>query len=94
MNTRNPEVEKLLDQLNITKDTQILGDGGLIRELTKRLLERALEGEMTAEVPSSSTSITIAGVSMASGTFRPRDKGTAHCWSSQPHPPPVMAQVR
>ena len=50
MNTRNPEVEKLLDQLNITKDTQILGDGGLIKELTKRLLERALEGEMTAHL--------------------------------------------
>ncbi len=35
MNTRNEEVEKLLDQLNITKDTQILGEGGLVKELTK-----------------------------------------------------------
>lgn len=50
MNTKNEEVEKLLDQLNITKDTQIVGEGGLLKELTKRLLERALEGEMTAHL--------------------------------------------
>ena len=50
MNTKNEDVEKLLDQLNITKDTQIVGEGGLLKELTKRLLERALEGEMTAHL--------------------------------------------
>ncbi len=50
MNTRNQEVEKLLDQLNITKDSQIFGEGGLVKEITKRLVERALEGEMTAHL--------------------------------------------
>ena len=29
MNTRNEEVEKLLEQLNITKDTQVLVERGL-----------------------------------------------------------------
>ena len=50
MKNRNEEVEKLLDQLNITKDTEIFGEGGLVKELTKRLVERALEGEMTAHL--------------------------------------------
>ncbi len=46
MNTKNEDVEKLLDQLNIAKDTQIVGESGLLKELTKRLLER----EMTAHL--------------------------------------------
>ncbi|MBV1862510.1 MAG: transposase [Nannocystaceae bacterium] len=40
----------MLDQLNITKGTPLVGEGGLLKELTKRLLEWALEREMTAQL--------------------------------------------
>ena len=40
--------DKLLDELlKGKKPEEILGEGGLLGELTKRLVERALEGEMT-----------------------------------------------
>lgn len=45
------ELNALLDSLVRGKSPEeILGDAGLIRELTKRLAERALEGEMTAHL--------------------------------------------
>lgn len=46
--TKNEMVEKLLDQIDfrgLTKE-EVLGKDGLIKALTKRVLERALEAEM------------------------------------------------
>lgn len=44
-------VDELLDNLLEGKaPEEILGNEGLLRELTKRLVERALEGEMTAHL--------------------------------------------
>jgi putative transposase len=43
--------DKMLDELLKGKSPEeILGEEGLIKELTKRLVERALEGEMTAHL--------------------------------------------
>lgn len=45
------EVDAFLDELIRGKSAEeILGKDGLVKELTKRLVERALEGEMTAHV--------------------------------------------
>jgi transposase-like protein len=45
------ELDRLLDSLVRGKTSEeILGESGLIRDLTKRLVERALEGEMTAHL--------------------------------------------
>ncbi len=42
------EADKLIDELIIGKTPEeIVGEGGLLQALTKRLYERALEGEMT-----------------------------------------------
>src|SRR5690349_6356709 len=42
------ELDKMLDELiRGKKPEEILGEGGVLRQLTKRLVERALEGEMT-----------------------------------------------
>ena len=42
------ETDKLLDELiKGKKPEEILGEGGVLKELTKRLVERVLEGEMT-----------------------------------------------
>lgn len=45
---KNEMVEKLLDQIDFHGLTQddVLGKDGLIKALTKRVLERALEAEM------------------------------------------------
>ena len=44
-------VDKMLDELlKGKKPEEILGEGGLAKELTKRLVERALQGEMTAHL--------------------------------------------
>jgi len=44
-------VDKMLDELLKGKrPEEILGEGGLAKELTKRLVERALQGEMTAHL--------------------------------------------
>ena len=44
-----PEVNKLLDKLvaGYQKPADILGENGLLKQLTKALVERALEAEMT-----------------------------------------------
>ncbi len=45
------ELDQVLDDLIRGKTSEeILGESGLIKELTKRLVERALEGEMTAHL--------------------------------------------
>jgi putative transposase len=45
---REKEVDALLDELlKGHKPADILNEGGLVQDLTKRLVERALEGEMT-----------------------------------------------
>jgi transposase-like protein len=44
-------VGELLDELlKDRKPDEILGEAGLVEELTKRLVERALEGEMTTHL--------------------------------------------
>jgi transposase-like protein len=44
-------VDKMPDELlKGKKPEEILGEGGLAKELTKRLVERALQGEMTAHL--------------------------------------------
>jgi len=48
---RDRKLNELLDGLvRGKKPEEILGEEGLVRELTKRLVERALEGEMTAHL--------------------------------------------
>ena len=45
---RDVEVDALLDELlKGQRPEEILNEGGLVQDLTKRLVERALEGEMT-----------------------------------------------
>lgn len=45
------DVDKLLDALLKGKEPEeVLGEDGVLQELTKRLVERALEGEMTAHL--------------------------------------------
>ena len=45
---REQEVDALLDELlKGQRPEDILNKGGLVEDLTKRLVERALEGEMT-----------------------------------------------
>jgi putative transposase len=45
------DVNKLLDELLAgKKPEEILGDEGVLQELTKRLVERALDGELTAHL--------------------------------------------
>ena len=44
-------VDRMLDELlKGKKPEEILGEGGLLKDLTKRLVERALAGEMTAHL--------------------------------------------
>ena len=46
---KQKDLDAMLDEL--VKDRtpeEILGESGLVKELTKRLVERALEGELTA----------------------------------------------
>ncbi len=45
---KRDEADKLIDELIAGKTPEeIVGEGGLLQALTKRLYERALEGEMT-----------------------------------------------
>ena len=46
MNTTNETIEKLITELDLTKDTELFGKGGLVKQITKRLVERVLEAEM------------------------------------------------
>jgi putative transposase len=48
---KKKKVDELLDELLEGKEpAEVLGEGGLLAELTKGLVERALEGEMTAHL--------------------------------------------
>lgn len=45
---KRDEADKLIDELIAGKTPEeIVGEGGLLKVLTKRVYERALEGEMT-----------------------------------------------
>ncbi len=45
---KRDEADKLIDELIADKTPEeIVGEGGLLQALTKRVYERALEGEMT-----------------------------------------------
>jgi putative transposase len=46
MDTTNETIEKLITDLDLTKDTELFGKGGLVKQITKRLVERVLEAEM------------------------------------------------
>lgn len=49
--TKNNATEQLLDELLRDKTPeQILGEGGVIKELTKRMVEHALQAELTAHL--------------------------------------------
>src|SRR5690606_15751141 len=49
--TEGKELDALLDDLVRGKNSEeIFGKEGLVQEMTKRLVERALEGEMTAHL--------------------------------------------
>ena len=51
MAKREEGVEELLDRLlDGRKPEELVGAGGLLGDLTKRLYERALEGELTAHL--------------------------------------------
>ena len=65
-------VEELLDRLlEGRKPEELVGAGGLLEDLTKRLYERALEGELTAHLGSRSTH-RRAGTGATPGTGRAR----------------------
>jgi transposase-like protein len=52
MTSDNMRQDALLDELlkNYRDPQEILGEHGLIKQLTRRLVERALEAEMTAHL--------------------------------------------
>ena len=47
MDTTNETIEKLIKELDLKKGTEIFGENGLVKQITKRLVEKALEAEMT-----------------------------------------------
>jgi putative transposase len=47
MNTTNETIEKLITELDLKKGTELFGANGLVKQITKRLVEKALEAEMT-----------------------------------------------
>ena len=55
----NKKQDALLDELlkDYTDPKDILGEHGLLRQLTKRVVERALEAELTEVVPIVKTSL-------------------------------------
>ncbi|MEX2284626.1 MAG: hypothetical protein WEE89_19210 [Gemmatimonadota bacterium] len=56
MAEKDAEVDELLDKpIKGKTPEEILGESGLLNGLTRRLMERALEGEMTAHVGYEST---------------------------------------
>ena len=42
----NENIDKLMSELKVGKDTALFGVNGLVKQITKRLVERALEAEM------------------------------------------------
>lgn len=47
MDTTNETIEKLITELDLKKGTELFGENGLVKQITKRLVEKALEAEMT-----------------------------------------------
>jgi putative transposase len=47
MDTTNETIEKLITELDLKKGTELFGANGLVKQITKRLVEKALEAEMT-----------------------------------------------
>jgi putative transposase len=50
MEPRNEAIEKLIDQLDVGVGAEIFGSDGLVKQITKRLVERALEAEMATHL--------------------------------------------
>jgi len=50
MDTTNDTIDKLIKDLDLSKDTELFGRDGLVKQITKRLVERALEVEMAAHL--------------------------------------------
>lgn len=46
MNITNETIEKLIKDLDLKPGTEIFGEKGLVKQITKRLVEKALEAEM------------------------------------------------
>lgn len=46
MKTTDDAIEKLINQLDVGKGTELFGKDGLVKQITKRLVERALQAEM------------------------------------------------
>jgi putative transposase len=46
MDTTNETIDKLITDLDLNKDTELFGRDGLVKQITKRLVERVLEAEM------------------------------------------------
>jgi putative transposase len=42
----NEAIEKLIKDLDLKNGVEIFGQGGLVKQITKRLVETALEAEM------------------------------------------------
>ena len=62
--------KKLIDQLltDYKKPEDIIGENGLLKELTKAILERALQGEMTDHQATRSTTLrATTGATRATG---------------------------
>ncbi|MBW1732507.1 MAG: hypothetical protein JRH08_16335 [Deltaproteobacteria bacterium] len=65
--------DELLDELiEGRKPEEILGESGLLKELTKRLVERALEGELTAHLGYAKRTLLREGTVAIPGTARQR----------------------
>ena len=48
---RTDDTDRMLDELlKGKKPNELLGEGGVLKQLTKRLVERALEGQMTTHL--------------------------------------------
>jgi putative transposase len=89
MNITNETVEKLIKDLDLKPDTEIFGENGLVKQITKRLVEKALEAEMEDHLgyrkgeraeqprPNNRNGTTSKRVKTDSGTFEldvPRDR--------------------
>ncbi len=71
------DVNKLLDEMLAgKKPEEILGEEGVLQDLTKRLVERALEGEMTAHLGYEKHAPTGASDNARNGKTAKRVKGS------------------
>lgn len=47
MNVTNDAIERLINELDLKKGTELFGQQGLVKQITKRLVETVLEAELT-----------------------------------------------